>query len=133
MLNKRIYLIVATLLLLMIANNIFSQNMRGRQGGDPKERLESTMKDLTEKLSLSENQADKIRDIFVEHFKNSRPPMNGRGRENSDSSPPMMKNQDELDKKIIEVLTDEQVIKYKEWREEMKNMRNKELPSGLRK
>ncbi|GJQ64045.1 MAG: hypothetical protein SCALA702_30980 [Melioribacteraceae bacterium] len=133
MLNKKTCLIITTLFLLVFTNSLFSQNMRGRQGGDPKERLESTMKDLTQKLSLTEEQAENIRDIFVEHFKNSRPPMNGRGRGKADSPPPMMKNQEELDKKIIEMLTDEQVVKFKEWRDEMNKRRNKDLPSGLRK
>ena len=86
-------------------------NAQERQGNghrqmDPQKMLEFRMQRLDKELDLSENQENKIKAIYDEHFKQV-PKERGSRKE-------MMKRNQELNQKIKEELTDEQKKKFDE-------------------
>lgn len=116
-----------TAVLVLGAATANAQPRRGMQ--DPGERLERMMAHLTPTLELTEDQAGKVRTILGEQLEKQKEMFEaGRARQDRDSlRASMTKWRDETDSRMAEVLSEEQLTKYKKYME-----KNRRGPRGRR-
>lgn len=79
---------------------------------DPEKIAEFSVQYLDEQLDLNKEQEGKIKEIYLDMFKN--------GFENMGGPEEMQKKFEEMNKKIKAVLTDEQKVKFDKMNEEMR-------------
>lgn len=117
---------MAVALQLLAAPQLLAQ---GRQRGAPD--LDTFMERLTERLELSEKQVAELRPIFKEQFQSMSALFTQRQRGDRESMRSVMRElRTKTDKRLAEVLTDEQMKKFREFREEQRRRRGGRRPPG---
>jgi len=117
MLNTKRYITSAIVMFLIISVITMAQDRRGNSLRPERQNPEQLMKELAHELNLSADQQEKITSLFREHHEEmmkNRPDRNGNREDMRDK---MIKQQEAFDKKVIKLLDEEQVKKYKIWRE----------------
>jgi len=117
MLNTKRYITITIIVFLMITMITMAQDRRGNSEGRGRQNPEQMMKQLTIELKLSADQQEKITSLFREHHEEmmkNRPERDGNREVLREK---MMKQQEEFDMKVIKLLDEDQVKKYKIWRE----------------
>lgn len=117
MLNTKRYITLAFMMFLMITMITIAQDRRGNQEGRNRQNPEQMMKQLTQELNLSAEQQEQITILFREHHEEmikNRPERDGSREEFREK---MIKQQEKFDMKVIKLLDEDQVKKYKLWRE----------------
>lgn len=117
--------------LILTSSALFAQNGQRLTEEERKEKFERHFAELTERLDLSEEQAEKVKPVMLEHAQNMKALKNkykGKGRRE------MMKAKAEVDdideqteKKLEKLLSKEQMEEYKKIREERKSRNRRNL------
>lgn len=115
---------ILSLAFLMLSFVVVSAQGMGGQRMTPEERMKATIKTLTEKLTLNEEQVKKVTDIYTknnEEMAKMREQMQGGDRQAMMEV--MQKNRAELNKKIEAVLDAKQKEAFAKYNKEQEELR----------
>lgn len=113
---KKILIVVGLLFSVFTYAN--AQGQGGRQMATPEERAQRQTKALSTRLSLSEDQQTKIQGYFLDQAKKTDSLRNASQGDFQAMRSKIRPIQEETDKKIISLLSDEQKKKFQEYQEE---------------
>ena len=105
---------------LLVISLLFVSLSCAQQRG-PRFSVDDQVKDLKEKLNLNDAQADTIKTILEDQREQFQKLRDNFGDDRSAMREEIGKIREETDKKINEILNDEQKEKYKEYQEERRN------------
>lgn len=121
---------IGTALSLMVLPILPAMAERGRQMPD----ADQVMARLIERLDLTDAQADQVRPIIEEQLEKQKAVFEkyrGQGREGFRAARPEMQAiRQETEDRLKDVLTDEQMEKYRIWKEEVRDSRRKRFQAA---
>jgi Spy/CpxP family protein refolding chaperone len=101
--------------------------------GSPAERIDQRVSTLTERLSLSDDQAEGVRAILEEHYTLLKEDRETYGDDREAMRQILRGRMRQMDTKIMELLTDEQKAEYEKYKEERREeMRSRRQRPGDR-
>ena len=125
--NKRC--IILPLFVLVISGNFAQAQQRGQQGPPPipsEKEIEKMVEDLSNELSLDQEQEATISLLYVAHFEEVSDKMES-GRPNRNE---MEKLKSELETEVKDNLTDAQVTKYEAYLKNVSAQNRRRRPGG---
>ncbi len=139
--NRLVFVIMMLVTALVISCNNGSNNSQqmpfGRSGGmgpgnfDPEAMVDRMMEETTETLELSKDQEKQLREIMLDNFDNMakmREEMQNNGGGFEEMREQMQQAREEQNKKIKEILSEEQWEKYQVMQEERRARRGQGRP-----
>lgn len=130
-LNKKVLSLIALLFIVVASGNIANAQQRGLNGPPPipsQKEIEKMVDDLSDELSLDQEQEATISLFYLAHFEEVRGKMEA-GRPSRDE---MEKLKSELEEEVKDNLTDAQVTKYEAYLKNASPQNQKRRPGGGR-
>ena len=105
--------LIGVLALVTLAFTATTLQAQGRPGGGPGPSIDEQIEGLTERLELTNEQADKIKGVLETQAEKRRELFQGRAQDRRAMRTVIMELQEEMNVILSEILDEDQMVKYK--------------------